>query len=84
MVQLTEGMGKIQTNIFETNYCRLYSVDNTVKKNYLGFRFFMMFNDRPTCQMIRPVISFGARKTDKKMLKFLEFPQSNTASALLV
>jgi hypothetical protein len=56
-------------------------------KNVLGFRdyiFFMIFNDRPTCRIIRPMISFGARKTDRRMLTCLEFSYSNTAGTLLV
>jgi hypothetical protein len=32
------GMGKILTNIFETTYCRIYNVDNSVKTNVPGFR----------------------------------------------
>jgi hypothetical protein len=44
----------------------------------------MIFNDRPTCQMIRPMVSCGARKVDNKILTFLEFPHSNTAGTLLV
>jgi hypothetical protein len=52
-----------------------------VKKNVLGFRdyiFSMIFNDRPTCRMIMTMISFRARKIDKKMLTFLESPRGNT------
>jgi hypothetical protein len=36
----------------------------SVRTNVLGFRdyiFFVTFSDRPTCRMIRPMISFGAR-----------------------
>jgi hypothetical protein len=33
----TEGMGKILMNIFEI-YCTVFTVDDTVKKNVLGFR----------------------------------------------
>jgi hypothetical protein len=46
------------------------TVHNTVKTNVLEFRdynFTVLFNGRP-------MISFGARTTDKKMLTFLNFP----------
>jgi hypothetical protein len=59
----------------------------TVKKNVLRFRdniSSMIFNDRPTCTMTRPMKSFVARKIDKKMLTFLEFHRSNTGGTLLV
>jgi hypothetical protein len=44
----------------------------------------MLIKDRPTCRMIRDTISCGARKIDKKMLTFLEFPRSNAAGTLPV
>jgi hypothetical protein len=51
----------------------------------LGITIFsIVFDDRPMCWMIRPMISFGTRKIDKKMLTFLSFPRSNTAGTLLV
>jgi hypothetical protein len=56
----TEGIGKILTNIFEK-----ITVDNTVNTNVLWFRdytFSMIFNNRATCQMIQPMINFGAKK----------------------
>jgi hypothetical protein len=59
----------------------------TVRTNVLRFRdyiFSIIFNDRPTCHMIRPMISFEARKIDNKMSTFLEFSRSNTAGTLLV
>jgi hypothetical protein len=63
------------------------AVDSTVKGNVLGFRdyiFSIIFNNRSTRQMIRPMISFRARRIDKKMLTFLKIPYSNTAGTLLV
>jgi hypothetical protein len=51
----------------------------------LGIIFFsVIFNDRPTCRLIRPMINFGAIKIDKEMLTFLESPSSHTTGTLLV
>jgi hypothetical protein len=65
---------------------KLMTVDNTVKTSVLGFRDIssMAFSDTPKCWMIRLMISVGARKIDKKMLTFLEFPRRNTSGTLLV
>jgi hypothetical protein len=62
-------------------------VDNTVQTNVLRFRgyvFSVIFNDRHMCRMKRPMISFGARKVDKKIQSFLEFPRSNNVGTLPV
>jgi hypothetical protein len=56
------------------------AIDNTIKTNVTGFRdyvFTKIFNDMP-------VISFGARNINRKMLKFLKFSLSNTLGTLLV
>jgi hypothetical protein len=56
------------------------AVDNTIKTNVTGFRdyvFTKIFSDMP-------VISFGARNINRKMLKFLIFSLSNTLGTLLV
>jgi hypothetical protein len=66
---------------------KLITADDTVKANIIVFRdciFSVIFNDRPVCQMIRPMISYEARKIEKKMLTFLKFPCGNTAGTLLV
>lgn len=78
----TEGTGTILTKSL-----KLINVVNTVKTEVLWFKdniFSMVFNKRTVCQMIRPMISFEAKKTDNKMLTFLELPHNNNANTLLV
>jgi hypothetical protein len=56
------------------------TVDSIVKTSVLGFRnyiFTLIFIDRP-------VISFGARKINKKMLIVLKLSRSNTLGTLLI
>jgi hypothetical protein len=50
----------------------------------VGLYFYMIFNDRSTCRMIRPMIICGATKIGKEMLRLLEFPPSSSAGTLLV
>jgi hypothetical protein len=62
------------TNVFETNYCRQ-------RCRHKCCVFFMIFNVKCACLMIRSAVSFGARKVDEKMVTCFEFRRSNTVIA---